>query len=309
MEDIVIVGSGCAGYAAAIYSARADFKPLVLAGDQPGGQLTTTSDIENYPGFIEPVGGFDLTDAMRQQAERFGARVEYDTVVAAQCRPGGPQALTLASGKELSCRALIVATGASPRKLGLPSEKQLENKGVAYCAVCDGSFFKGLDHVVVGGGDTAMEEATYLSKLANKVYLIHRRNEFRASRIMAERVLANPKIEVVWDSAVAEVRDVRAGKVTGVVLRHLKTEALREVPCGALFVAIGHVPNTQPFQGQVAMDESGYIVLDGVTSRTSCPGVFAAGDCADHLYRQAVTAAGMGCRAALDAARWLETQS
>jgi len=305
MERLVIIGTGCAGYTAAIYAARANLNPLIISGDTIGGQLTQTTEVENYPGFEHGILGFDLMENMRKQAERFGTRTLGDRVEKAAFIPGGPHTLTLTGGNEIKAAAVIIATGAIPRKLGLESERKLENQGVTYCAVCDGAFFKGVPHVVVGGGDSAMEEANFLTKFASHVTLVHRRDNFRASKIMGERVLKNPKITVAWNSVVDEVLGVAAGKVTGVVLRDVITGAKREIPAGALFVAIGHVPSTQAFKGQITMDDQGYILLEGHGSKTSCEGVFAAGDCADHEYRQAVTAAGMGCRAALDAERWL----
>jgi thioredoxin reductase (NADPH) len=308
MESLVIVGTGAAGLTAAIYSARANLQPLVLSGNVLGGQLTTTTEVENYPGYEDGVFGAELMEKMQKQAERFGTRVKFGQVASCQLRPGGPHTLTLDGGEQLECKALIIATGASPRKIGLPSEKALENKGVSYCAVCDGAFFKGVPIVVVGGGDSALEEANFLTKFGTRVYIIHRRDEFRASKIMAERALKNPKIEPVWNSVVEEVLDVKADKVTGVRVRDVKTNQTRVIEAGGLFVAIGHVPNTQSFAGQVHTDAAGYIELEGASSRTNVPGVFAAGDCADHVYRQAITAAGMGCRAALDAERWLAAQ-
>lgn len=308
MEKLVIIGSGSAGYTAAIYAARANLNPLLYVGLVPGGLLTTTTEVENYPGFATGIQGYDLMEAMRQQAERFGTRMEHDIVTAATLRPGGPHTLTLSSGATVETEALIIATGASHRKLELENEVKLANKGVTYCATCDGAFFRGVPHVVVGGGDSAMEEATFLTRFASKVYIIHRRDQFRASKIMAARVLENPKIEVQWNSVVVDVLDVAQGKVTGVVLKDTVTGATRTLACGAVFVAIGHVPQTQPFAGQIKLDDNGFVVLDGASSRTTVEGVFAAGDCADHVYRQAITAAGMGCRAAIDAERWLEAR-
>ena len=308
MEDLVIIGTGPAGYTAAVYAARANLKPLILAGELPGGQLTQTTDVENYPGFEEGVLGYDLMAKMQAQAERFGTRLKYDIVESVTFKDGGPQTLHLAGGKELQARAVIISTGATPRRLGIPSEDALETKGVTYCAVCDGAFFPDVPHVVVGGGDSAMEEAVFLTKFASKVTIVHRRDEFRASKIMADRAINHPKIEVAWDSEVAEVLGEDVGKVTGVRLRNLKTAETTEVPCGAVFVAIGHTPNTAFLGGQIATDDQGYVLLEGTGSRTNVEGVFAAGDCGDHTYRQAITAAGMGCKAALDAERWLELQ-
>ncbi len=308
MERLVIVGTGAAGFTAAIYSARANLEPLVIAGDVLGGQLTTTTDVENYPGFEAGVFGADLMEKMQKQAERFGTRIQYDYVESCELKPGGPHKLHLRGGDTIECRALIIATGASPRKLDIPSEKALENKGVSYCAVCDGAFFRDVPICVVGGGDSAMEEAHFLTKFGSKVYLIHRRDEFRASRIMIDRALKNPKIEVVYNSVVEEVLDVSKDKVTGVKVRNVLTEKVSTIECGALFMAIGHNPNTAPFAPHLETDSANYILLKQESTRTSVDGVFAAGDCADHVYRQAITAAGMGCRAALDAERWLEAQ-
>ena len=305
MEDLVIIGTGPSGYTAALYAARANLSPLIYAGYVPGGQLTQTTDVENFPGFPTGIMGPDLMIQMQQQAERFGARIEYDFVTETEFRPGGPHTLTLASGTKVEAKAVIISTGATPRRLGLESEDKLEMRGVTYCAVCDGAMFKDVPHVVVGGGDSAMEEAMFLTKFATKVTLVHRRDAFRASKIMADRAIANPKIEVAWNSVVEEVLDVSANRVTGVRLRNIVTDEVTTVDCGALFVAIGHIPNTEPFP-QIEKDEDGYIILNDHSSRTNIEGVFAAGDCADHVYRQAVTAAGMGCKAALDAERWLE---
>ncbi len=308
MEKLVIVATGAAGLTAAIYSARANLDPLVLAGDVTGGQLTTTTDVENYPGFEDGIMGPELMDKMQAQAKRFGARLQQGYVQDCELTDGGPHKLHLQGGKTIECEALIVATGASPRKLGLDSERKLENKGVSYCATCDGFFFRGVPIAVVGGGDSALEEGLFLTKFGTKVYIIHRRDEFRASKIMADRALAHDKIEVVWDSVVEEVLDVEKGEVTGVRVRNVKTDETRVIEVGGFFAAIGHIPNTQAFGKQLKVDEAGYILVDGDSSRTSVEGVFAAGDCADHVYRQAITAAGMGCRAAIDAERWLSAR-
>ena len=304
MEKVVIIGSGCAGLTAAIYTARANLNPLVLTGTMPGGLLTTTSIVENYPGFPEGVDGFELMQRMQKQAERFGARVEFGTVESAAVE-GNPIKLVV-DGKEIETRTLIIASGAGHRHLGLESEARLENKGVTYCATCDGALpmFRDQPLVVVGGGDSACEEATYLTRFGSVVYLIHRRDELRASKIMADRALAHPKIKPIWDSVVTEVMDVEAGKVTGVRVRNVRTEEEQVLDCAGLFVAIGHVPNTQIFRNQVEMDEAGYVIPKR-GSETSAKGVFVAGDCSDHVYRQAVTAAGLGCAAAIDAERYL----
>lgn len=305
MEKTVIIGSGPAGYTAAVYCARAMLNPVVVAGKTPGGQLTQTSDIENYPGFPEPIGGFDLMENFRKQAERFGARLVYDSVKSVVCPESGPRQVVLEGGETIETMSVIIATGATPRWLGLESEQRLMAKGVSACATCDGAFFRGVPVVVVGGGDTAIEEALFLTRFASKVTVVHRRDQLRASKIMAERALTNPKIEFAWDSAVVEI--LGKDKVEGVKLQNLKTGAFSQLSCEGYFAALGHVPNTGSFD-IVTKDELGYIVLNGNNSYTNVEGVFAAGDCADRTYRQAVTAAGMGCRAAIDVERWLESK-
>jgi len=304
MEKVVIIGSGCAGWTAALYTARAGLRPLVLTGKQPGGLLTTTTIVENYPGFPEGIDGYELMVRLQKQAERFGAQARFGTVEAADLSRQ-PFALTV-DGERLEARAIIIATGASHRHLGLESEHKLENKGVTYCATCDGALpvFRNQPLVVVGGGDSACEEAMYLTRFGSAVYLVHRRDALRASKIMAERALSNPKIKPVWDSVVTEILDVKQDKVTGVRLRNVKTQAESLVECAGVFVAIGHLPNTQLFKGVLEMDESGYILPQQGTA-TNVPGVFVAGDCADRVYRQAVTAAGLGCAAAIEAERYL----
>lgn len=306
MEDLVIVGTGPAGYTAGVYAARANLNPLILTGQLPGGQLTQTTEVENYPGFENGILGADLMFEMEKQARRFGARVEYEFVEHVDFPPGGPHTLHLTGGKTIETKAVIISTGATPRRLGLPSEDALETKGVTYCAVCDGAFFPDVPVVVVGGGDSAMEEAVFLTKFASKVTIVHRRDEFRASKIMADRALAHPKIEVAWNSVPDEI--LGDARVTGIRLRNTQTGELTEHEAGAVFVAIGHIPNTKPFADFIDTDEQGYIVLGDSSSRTNIEGVFAAGDCADNVYRQAITASGMGCKAALDAERWLEAQ-
>jgi thioredoxin reductase (NADPH) len=304
MEKVVIMGSGCAGLTAALYTARASLNPLVLTGTQPGGLLTTTSTVENFPGFPDGVDGYELMTRMQKQAERFGARVEFRTVEAVDLT-GTPLVLTV-DGERVETQTLIIASGASHRHLGLESEAKLENKGVTYCATCDGALpmFRNQPLVVVGGGDSAAEEALYLTRFGSVVHLVHRRDALRASRVMAERVISHPKIKPLWDSAVTEVLDVAQGKVTGVRVKNLKTQAETLVPCAGLFIAIGHVPNTALFKGTITMDETGYIMpRQGAT--TNLPGVFVAGDCADRVYRQAITAAGMGCAAAIETERYL----
>jgi len=305
MENVVIIGSGCAGWTAAIYTARANLNPLLITGQQPGGLLTTTSIVENFPGFRNGVEGTALMTEMQEQATRFGTRVQYLSRVDSVDFSGTPLKLTV-DGQVIEAKSVIVAVGAGHRHLGIPGEHELENKGVTYCATCDGALpvFRNKPLVVVGGGDSACEEAMYLTRFASQVFLIHRRDSLRASRIMAERTLANEKITPVWNSVVEEVLDVSKGQVTGVRLKNTVTGETSTLDCAGVFVAIGHTPNTQVFQGQLTMDEAGYIKLrEG--SRTNVAGVFAAGDCADSVYRQAITAAGMGCTAAIDAERYL----
>ena len=308
MEKVVIIGTGCAGLTAALYTARANLNPLVLTGTMPGGLLTTTSIVENFPGFPEGIDGYELMTRMQKQAERFGARVKFATVEAVDVSKK-PFTLTV-DGEAVEAETIIIASGAGHRHLGLPSEDLLEKKGVTYCATCDGALpmFRNQPLVVVGGGDSACEEATYLTRFGSTVYLIHRRDSLRASRVMADRTLANPKIKPVWDSAVTEVLDVKQNKVTGVRVKNLKTNAESVLDCAGVFVAIGHVPNTQLFKGVIDMDEAGYIKPKRGTE-TNVPGVFVAGDCSDHVYRQAVTAAGLGCAAAIDCERFLSAEN
>jgi thioredoxin reductase (NADPH) len=308
MEKVVIIGSGCAGLTAAIYAARSNLAPLVLTGLTPGGLLTTTSTVENYPGFPEGVDGYELMAGMQKQAERFGARVKTMQSLEAADLSQRPFHLTV-DGEKVEAQTVIIATGASHRHLGLESERLLEKKGVTYCATCDGAWpiFRNQTLVVVGGGDSACEEALYLTRFASEVRLIHRRDTLRASRIMAGRVLSHEKIKPVWDTAVTEILDCKQDKVTGVRLQNLKTGAESVLPCAGVFVAIGHVPNTQLFKGVLDMDENGYLLPRKGTA-TNIPGVFVAGDCADHAYRQAITAAGSGCAAAIDAERFLALQ-
>lgn len=308
VENVVIIGSGCAGLTAALYTARAQLEPTVLTGAMPGGLLTTTSIVENYPGFPEGIDGTDLMLAMQSQAERFGAKVKFGSTVEAVDLSERPFKLTV-DGGELLTQTLIIASGAGHRHLGLESEDKLERKGVTYCATCDGALpmFRDQPLVVVGGGDSACEEATFLTRFASTVYLVHRRDELRASKIMAERALANDKIKPVWDSEVTEILGVDEGKVTGVRLRNNKTDDEQTLDCAGVFIAIGHVPNTQIFKGKIDMDGAGYITrTEG--SCTNVPGVFVAGDCSDKVYRQAITAAGMGCAAAIDAERLLASE-
>ena len=305
-EKLVIVGSGPAGYTAAIYAARANLNPLLYSGMLPGGLLTQTTEVENFPGFPESVLGFDLVTAMQAQAERFGTRIEYDAVEKFELTDGGIQKLILPSGDVVETEALIIATGASPRYLGLPNEERLRNHGVSACATCDGAFFKDVPVVVIGGGDSAMEEATFLTRFASKVYVVHRRDELRASPIMAERARANPKIEFVWSSVIEDILGQES--VEGIRVKSLKTGATSEIACKGYFAALGHIPNTAPFKEFIQLDEHGFVVLSGDSSRTTLAGVFAAGDCADPHYQQASTAAGMGCKAGMDAERYLESK-
>jgi len=308
MEKVVIIGSGCAGLAAALYTARANLQPLVVTGQQPGGLLTTTTIVENYPGFPEGVDGYELMVRMQKQAERFGARVKFGAVESADLSKP-PFALKI-DGEVVEAETIIIASGASHRHLGLESEHKLENKGVTYCATCDGALpiFRNQPLVVVGGGDSACEEALFLTRFGSSVCLVHRRDTLRASKIMAQRALAHPKIKPLWDSVVTEVLGVAQDKVTGVRLKNLKTNAESTIDCAGIFVAIGHVPNTQLFKSAIEMDQSGYIIPKRGTA-TNVPGVFVAGDCADRVYRQAVTAAGLGCAAAIDAERYLASLS
>ncbi len=302
---MIILGSGCAGWTAALYLARANLKPLVLTGTQTGGLLTTTSIVENYPGFPQGVDGTALMVQMMEQAQKFGAEVEFG-VVADKVTLGKGKQQICAGKKIIETKALIVSTGAGHRHLDVPGEKELETKGVTYCATCDGALpmFRNQPVVVVGGGDSACEEATFLTRFASKVYLVHRRGELRASKIMADRALGNPKIQPVWNSVVESVEGVKEGKVTGVKLKESGTGKSSVLACAGVFIAVGHVPNTQIFKGQLNMDEAGYLQL-AAGSRTNVEGVFGAGDCADKVYRQAITAAGMGCMAAIDAERYL----
>ncbi|NJK91312.1 MAG: thioredoxin-disulfide reductase [Blastochloris sp.] len=309
MEDVVIIGSGCAGWTAAVYTARANLKPLLITGIQPGGLLTTTTVVENFPGFSKGIDGNQLMLEMQEQATRFGTRVEYMSQVESVRLLERPFRVTY-DGKLVETKTLIIATGAGHRHLGVPGEHELENKGVTYCATCDGALpmFRNQPLVVVGGGDSACEEAMYLTRFGSEVYLVHRRDSLRASKIMAERTLANPKIKPVWDTVVEEVLDPSQDKVTGVTLKNLKSGQRSTLPCAGVFVAVGHVPNTALFQGQVDLEPSGY-VRRHEGSRTNLEGVFVAGDCADSVYRQAITAAGMGCMAAMDAERYLAALS
>ena len=302
MEKVVIIGSGCAGLTAAIYAARANFSPLVLEGREPGGQLTTTTLVENFPGFVEGIDGPTLIMNMKAQAQRFGARFEYAFVE--ELEPAEGFVRLKIDGKWVETRTLIVASGASARYMGLPGERELVGHGLTSCATCDGSFYRNVPVCVIGGGDSACEEAMFLTRFASKVYLIHRRDTLRASKIMAERALANPKIEPVWDSVITGYLKDAEGEVRAVRLKNLKTNAESELELKCVFSAIGHTPNTAPFRGKLDMDAEGYLIQQKGTA-TNIPGVFAAGDVADHVYRQAITSAGQGCAAALDAERYL----
>jgi thioredoxin reductase (NADPH) len=303
-EKVVIIGSGPAGLTAAIYNARADLAPLMIEGMERGGQLMLTTDVENFPGFPDGIMGPELMEGVRKQAERFGTRIMSSDVsrVDFSERP-----FKIWVEKDMyEAESVIITTGASAQWMGLESETRLRGHGVSACATCDGFFFRGKEIAVVGGGDSAAEEALFLTKFASRVYIIHRRDELRASKIMATRVLEHEKIEMVWDTVVDEVlgQDV----VTGLKVRNVKTDEVSELPVEGMFLAIGHTPNTKVFQGQIDLDEKGYILLSGENTMTSVPGVFAAGDVTDHVYRQAITAAGQGCQAAIDAERWLDEQ-
>lgn len=302
IEKVIIIGSGPAGYTAAIYTSRALLQPLMFEGEEAGGQLMITSDVENFPGFSGGVTGPALMDEMRKQAEKFGTRMvrKLVTKVDMSSRP-----FKVWVGNDLHlAQTIIISTGASAKYLGLPSEKSYYNKGVSACATCDGAFFKNMEVAVVGGGDTAMEEANFLTRFASKVYIIHRRDSFRASKVMANRALNNPKIVPVWDSEVVEVKGDQF--VTGLSIKNIKTGAVSDLPVQGMFLAIGHKPNTDFLSGQIDLDETGYIKTKPHSTYTSVDGVFAAGDVQDHVYRQAISAAGSGCMAAIDAERWLE---
>jgi len=303
-RNVIVLGSGPAGYAAALYAARADLEPLVLKGLDAGGQLMLTTEVENYPGFPGAILGPELMDAMEKQAARFGAEMLHQTAtrVDLSVRPFG----VWAGDQEWRAKTLIIATGATAKWLGVPGEDKLRGRGVSACATCDGFFFRDKELVVVGGGDTAMEEATFLTKFASRVTIVHRRDEFRASKIMQERALANPKISVTWDTVVEEI--LGDGAVGAVRLRNVKTGETTEFRTDGVFVAIGHTPNTSLVEGQLELTDGGYIPVEEPTTKTSVPGVFAAGDVTDRVYRQAVTAAGQGCKAAMDAERLLEVE-
>jgi thioredoxin reductase (NADPH) len=304
-RKVIIIGGGPAGYTAAIYAARANLAPLLISGLQAGGQLMLTTSVENYPGFVDGVQGPDLMETMRKQAERFGTEILNDDVTSVDFSV--PPFSVRVGADTYHGQTVIIATGASAKLLGLPAEAALMGRGVSTCATCDGFFFKDQNIMVVGGGDTAIEEALYLARLGRKVEVVHRRDSLRASKIMADRALQNPKISFIWDTVVDDILDVKEGKVTGVLLKNLKTGAVTERPVDGLFVAIGHQPNTALFKGQVDLLPNDYIQVVPGTTQTSVPGVFAAGDVQDYVWRQAITAAGTGCMAALEAERYLET--
>jgi len=305
VENVVIIGTGCAGLTAAIYTARASLNPLVIEGPLPGGQLTTTSEVENFPGFPHGVDGFQLTQNMREQATRFGTRFEQALVDQVDFT-SMPRKLTCGD-RVIFARSVIIATGASPRMTGVPGEKELYGgKGVTTCATCDGAFYRKMEVAVIGGGDSAAEEALFLTRFASKVYLVHRRDSLRASKIMSDRATSHEKIQMVWDSVPVEVEGVAQGAVSGLKIKNLKTNVESVLPVKGIFVAIGHVPNTGPFAPPLEVDEGGYFKPQaGSQVRSNIPGVYVAGDCSDHVYRQAITAAGMGCQAAIEAERWL----
>ncbi len=307
IENVIIIGSGPAGSTAALYTARAELSPIVLHGLMPGGQLTTTTEVENYPGFKDGIDGFELVMTLQQQAERFGAKYLNHTLESIS-KENGVFTLKTTGSETFQTKAVIIATGASARYLGLENEDRLKNHGVSGCATCDGAFFRDVPIVVVGGGDTAMEEALFLTRFASKVYVVHRRDEFRASKVMIQRVLDNDKVEVLWNSQVTDV--FGESKVEAVEITSTTTNEKTRVECGAMFLAIGHTPNTKFLKGIVELDSEGYVVLkDNQLSHSSVEGIFIAGDCSDHIYRQAVVAAGMGCRAAIDTERWLAEQN
>ena len=305
--DLLVIGAGPAGYTAAIYAARASLAPILLCGLQPGGQLTITTDVENYPGFADTIQGPWLMEQMEAQARHVGTDIRYDIVMEAELPAGGPFRLTGDSGDVYVARSVVVATGAQARWLGLPSEKRLQGAGVSACATCDGFFYRGKTVAVVGGGNTAVEEALYLTHHADRVTLIHRRDTLRAEKILQRRLFGHPKIDVVWNATVEEILGSGTPEVvTGVALRDQESGAVRTLGVDGVFVAIGHTPNTSIFRGQLALDDEGYVVTEAGSTRTSVPGVFAAGDVQDKVFRQAVTAAGTGCMAALEAEKFLQ---
>ncbi len=306
VHKVIVLGSGCAGCTAAIYTARANLTPLVLEGHEPGGQLSLTTDVENYPGFPDGVQGPELVQRMKQQAQKFGSSFRMENIIEADL---SKRPFTVKTSKDTyQTEALIIATGASARMIGLENESKLLGHGVSTCATCDGAFFRDQEVIVVGGGDSAMEEALFLTKFAAKVHIVHRRDEFRASKIMTDRAMSHPKIEVIWNTVVTDIYDVEKNTVNGVRLRDTQTGEEKDRKIDGVFVAIGHNPNTEVFKGQLDMTPTGYLIVQK-GSRTSVEGVFAGGDVHDHVYRQAISAAGSGCMAAIDAERWLEDQA
>ena len=303
-SKVVIIGSGPAGLTAALYAARANLEPLVVRGLQPGGLIATTSEVENYPGFVEGVGGFELAENMEKQAERFGTKFK-DALIEQVDFSARPFKLTTDSGELITADTLIVSTGASPRKLGVPGEEQLANRGVSYCATCDGFFFRGKKVVVVGGGNSALDEGLFLTRYVDELVVVHRRDSLRADPVLQERAFSNPKVRFIWDSTVTAIQGDQS--VSGVEIQNLKTGEVSTLATNGVFPYIGHVPNTWIFQGKLDLDENGYIIADDRT-RTKVPGVFAAGDVVDHIYRQAITAAGDGCKAAMEATWFLAEQ-
>ncbi len=305
MENVIILGTGCAGLTAAIYTARANLEPLVLEGTQPGGQLTTTSEVENFPGFPEGIDGFMMMDNLRKQAARFGTRFQSDKITSVDF--SGEEKILRSESSEYRARSVIIATGARPRLLGIPGESEMYGgKGVTTCATCDGAFYRNMDVVVIGGGDSACEEALFLTRFCSKVTVLHRRDQFRASQIMADRTIAHEKIQVEWNTVPLEILPDDAGTVRAVKVKSTVDGVVSEIACKGVFIAIGHIPNTDFVEGILPLDDLGYIVPETNSQvRTKIAGVYAAGDCVDHVYRQAITAAGMGCQAAIEVERWL----
>ena len=309
MENIIILGTGCAGLTAAIYAARANLNPLILEGKQPGGQLTTTSEVDTFPGFPTGIDGFMLMDNLRKQAIKFGARIQNAFVN--EVNFSKEKKILITGNGELETKSVVIATGAAPRLLNIPGEKEMYGgKGVTTCATCDGAFYKDMDVVVVGGGDSACEEALFLTRFCSSVTLVHRRDQLRASNIMAQRVLEHEKIETVWNAKVKEILPNENGKVDSIKISDTSTGENKLISCKGVFIAIGHVPNTQPFKEILPLDANGYLIPSaGSMVKTDLEGIYVAGDCADHVFRQAITAAGMGCQAAIEAERWLAEQN